>query len=203
MPTPPIQITLPEVFIIESLALSDEAKNHFDGKILYDTLRLHGKQPIYYYFRSAFELQNIAQIFRDTGYRHLHLSCHGSAGSIQFTFNSVAFSTFATIFSGLLNNRRVFISGCSLGNLALANALFEVNGGMYSLTAPKKQVFFDQTTAFWSAFYYLMHAEDSQFMKKNTLESTLSQICPLFQMPIGHYFKNTGLQAAVDEQIFQ
>lgn len=202
MKPPPVQITSSDIFIIESLGLDDETKEQYDGRILYQTLKLHGKNPIYYYVRTALELSEVAKIFRETGYRYLHLSCHGSPGIVKLTFENVTFAKFAQYFTGLLNNRRVFASGCSLGNQALASSLFAVNGGMYSLTGPQKKVFFDQSSAFWSAFYYLMHAEDSQSMKKQILEATLKQICPLFGVPVAHYFKNTAKGAAVDEQTF-
>lgn len=199
---PPTQITEAETFILESLSLEDEKAGRMDGKILYDTLKLHGKNPIYYYFRTQAELVKLAEIFRNSGYRYLHMSCHGDDQNVAFTFSSSSYETFAKIFEGKLNNRRIFVSGCYLGNKAFATALFEKNGGMYSLTAPRKKVTFDQTVAFWSAFYYLMHAHDLTAMKKPQITGALSQLGEIFELPVGHYFKNTGKQGAVDESVF-
>jgi len=199
---PPTQITQAETFILESLSLEDEKAGRMDGKILYDTLKLHGKNPIYYYFRTQAELVKLAEIFRNSGYRYLHMSCHGDDQNIEFTFSSSSYEVFAEIFEGKLNNRRIFISGCHLGNKAFASALFKRSGGMYSLTAPRKKVYFDQTVSFWSAFYYLMHAYDASAMKKPQITGALTQLSQLFEMPVGHYFKNSAKQGTVDESIF-
>lgn len=158
---PPSTITVPETFILESLALEDEKQGRLDGKILYDTLRLNGQNPIYYYFRTQTELVRLSDIFRSSGYRYLHLSCHGSEQNIALTFSSIQFPIFADIFEKKLHNRRLFISGCSMGNRAFADILFSKNGGMYSIIAPTKKVFFDQTTAFWSARVQTQHHRGS------------------------------------------
>lgn len=200
--TPPAQITEPETFILESLNRDDENNGRLDGKVLYDVLRMQGKRPIYYYFRTQVELVKFADIFRDSGYRYLHLSCHGDEEKLEYTFGQTDYSIFSNIFEKKLNNRRLFISGCSLGNRKLAESLFQKNGGMYSVTAPTKVVFFDQTTSFWPAFYYMMHAWDSANMKKYRLQHVLTKLTEVFEMPLAHYFKNTAKGGAVDEQIF-
>lgn len=199
---PPIQITQPETFILESLSPDDEANQRLDGKVLYEVLRLQGKKPIYYYFRTQTELVRFADIFRQSGYRYLHLSCHGDDKKLEFTFGQTDYETFASIFEKKLNNRRLFISGCNLGNLNFAETLFAKSGGMYSVTAPTKKVFFSQTTSFWPAFYYMMHAWDSSAMKKERLQPVLERLAEIFEMPLAHYFKNTSKNGAVDELLF-
>lgn len=82
---PPIQYTKAETFILESLSEDDEANSRLDGKVLYEVLRLQGKKPIYYYFRTQTELIRFAEIFRNSGYRYLHLSCHGNETHLQYT----------------------------------------------------------------------------------------------------------------------
>jgi hypothetical protein len=200
---PPTQITRPETFILESLGHEDELANRLDGKLLYEVLKLQGKEPIYYYFRTQHELIKFADLFRESGYRYLHLSCHGSEEIVQYTFGHSTYRDFAEIFEKRLHNRRLFVSGCNLGNMGFARALFEKNGGMYSVTAPTKRVFFDQSIAFWSAFYYMMHAWDSSAMKKVRLTQVLSQLAIIFEMPLAHYYKDTGKGAAVVEQKFE
>lgn len=201
-PMPPTQITKPETFILESLSEDDESNQRLDGKVLYEVLRLQGKKPIYYYFRTQTELIKFSDIFRQSGYRYLHLSCHGNETQVLFTFGQTEYDLFASIFEDKLNNRRLFISGCNLGNLDFAKAIFARSGGMYSVTAPTKKVFFSQTTAFWPAFYYMMHAWDTTAMKKQRLEHVLRRLSQVFEMPMAHYFKNTAKQGAVDEQLF-
>jgi hypothetical protein len=170
--------------------------------VLYEVLRLQGKKPIYYYFRTQTELIRFAEIFRNSGYRYLHLSCHGNETHLQYTFGQTEYAIFADIFQEKLNNRRLFISGCSLGNADFAKAVFAKSGGMYSVTAPTRKVFFSQTTAFWPAFYYMMHAWDTSAMKKKRLEHVLERLTQIFEMPMAHYFKNGGT-GLVDEQLFK
>jgi len=199
---PPTQITKPETFILESLDHEDELATRLDGKVLYEVLKLHGENPLYYYFRTQRELIEFAKIFRESGYRYLHLSCHGSSEIVKYTFGESTYDDFARMFEKKLHNRRLFISGCNLGNKSFAEALFNKNGGMYSVTAPTKEVFFDQSISFWSAFYYMMHAWDSSAMKKRRLTQVLNQLSTIFEMPLAHYFRNTANGAAVEAQMF-
>lgn len=194
--------TKAETFILESLSEVDEKEERLDGKVLYDVLRLQGKNPIYFYFRTQTELIRFAEKFQQSGYRYLHLSCHGNETHLQFTFGQTDYAMFAEIFQEKLNNRRLFISGCSLGNFEFAKAVFAKSTGMYSVTAPIQKVFFSQTTAFWPAFYYMMHAWDSTSMKKKRLQVVLARLAQIFEMPMAHYFINTGKQGSVDEQLF-
>lgn len=198
----PSNFTKPETFILESLAHDDEVATRLDGKILYDILKLHGKDPKYYYFRTQRELIEFAKIFRDSGYRYLHLSCHGNHEIVKYTFGESSYKEFARMFEKRMHNRRLFISGCNLGNMNFAKELFAVNGGMYSITAPTKKVFFDQSVSFWSAFYYMMHAWDSSAMKKKRLNQVLTQLVTLFEMPLAHYYRDTSKGAQVVEQLF-
>ena len=73
---------------------------------------------------------------------------------------------------------------------------------MYSITAPTKKVYFHQSVSFWSAFYYMMYAWDDSMMKKKRLNQVLTQLTTIFEMPLAHYFRNTGQGAVVHEQIF-
>ena len=194
--------TKPETFILESLSEDDEKEQRLDGKVLYEVLRLQGKKPIYFYFRTQTELIRFSEIFLQSGYRYLHLSCHGNDTHLQFTFGQTDYAMFADIFRDKLNNRRLFVSGCSLGNFEFAKAVFEKNTGMYSVTAPSRKVFFSQTTSFWPAFYYMMHAWDNTAMKKKRLQDVLARLAQIFEMPMAHYFKNAGKKSIVDEQLF-
>ena len=73
---------------------------------------------------------------------------------------------------------------------------------MYSLTAPTKKVYFDQSISFWSAFYYMMHAWDTSAMKKKRLNQVFTQLSTIFEMPLAHYYRDTGQAAKVVEQIY-
>ena len=199
---PPANRTEPETFILESLDYEDELETRLDGKVLYEVLKLQGKKPLYYYFRTQRELVEFARIFRESGYRYLHLSCHGNNEVVRYTFGESTYADFAKIFETKLHNRRLFVSGCNLGNMDFAKSVFDTNGGMYSVTAPTKKVYFDQSISFWSAFYYMMHAWDSSAMKKKRLNQVFTQLATIFEMPLAHYFRDTGRGAAVVETVY-
>jgi hypothetical protein len=84
--------TVPEVFIIESLELADEAKERREGAVLAAVLKMCGKNPLYYYIRTQAELELMAGEFEKSGYRYLHISCHGGGTSLDTTLDSVCLS---------------------------------------------------------------------------------------------------------------
>lgn len=98
----------PEVFIVESLRFEDEEKGFFEGRILSDVLKMCGKRPEYFYFRTVDELVALADLFDKSQSRYLHISCHGSPTEIETTLDRITLVEFAKIFGGKLNNRRVF-----------------------------------------------------------------------------------------------
>lgn len=190
LPTPPSQKTIPHFFIIESLKLEDEKESRFEGQFLYNYLKILGKNPVYFYIRSQRELEKISDNFRESGYRYLYLSCHGNEDAIYTTFDEIKFEKFASIFDKKLEHRRLFVSGCSVGQLKFAQCLFEKNGGMYSLTAPKNDVCFTQTLPFWTSFYYLMESIDSKSMKGAAIYPSLQLCANMFDINIIHFFKH-------------
>lgn len=189
---PASQKTVPHFFIIESLNLEDENEERFEGKFLYNYLKILGKEPKYYYIRSRRELVHVSDIFRKTGYRYLYLSCHGNEKAVCTTFDDIMFEDFASIFNKKLEHRRLFVSGCSVGKLEFAKYLFNKNGGMYSLTAPKNVVRFTQTLPFWTSFYYLMESIDSGSMRAPSIYPSLQLCANMFDIDINHFYKNTA-----------
>lgn len=187
---PPSQKTTPNFFIIESLNLEDEKEDRFEGKFLYNYLKILNKNPVYFYIRSQRELEEISKEFRRSGYRYLYLSCHGNDQAIHTTFNEIKFEDFASVFDKKLEHRRLFVSGCSVGQSKFAEALFEKNGGMYSLTAPKNDVLFTRTLPFWTSFFYLMESIDSQSMKSSAIYPSLQLCADMFDINIVHFFKH-------------
>lgn len=59
--------------------------------------------------------------------------------------------------------------------------------------------FFDQAATFWSAFYYLMHAYDSQSMKKAQLTESLDKLGGILEMPMAHFYKHTQTNTVREE----
>ncbi len=125
--------TIPDIFILESVELKDEAKRRNDGWLLAEALRLFKKRPIYYYFRTERELEELAAEFTSSRYRYLHVSCHGSATTIETTFDSITYQRFARIFAKRLNNRRLFVSACEVGNELFGLSMKGSSPGLYSV----------------------------------------------------------------------
>lgn len=177
-----ISHTYPEVFIIESLTLEDEELSRFEGKILYDILKLSGKNPKYYYFRTKDELVLLAQLFRESDYRFLHISCHGTNTDIQTTLDNISYIEFSEIFEGLLRNRRLFISACAVGNELFSTVLFGRNKGMYSIAGPIENIEFSKAIGLWGAFYTKAFSVNQGYVKNDVIKSAIQNLCNLFDI---------------------
>ena len=116
----------PEVFIIESLKLSDERKQRPEGQIISKILAMRGKQCEYYYIRTEKELREVLQLFTDSECRYLHISCHGNDHNMCTTFETLSFNTLATLLKGHIDRRRLFLSACSMARIKLAREIMPV-----------------------------------------------------------------------------
>lgn len=172
--------TIPQVFIIESLNFDDEDGSRLEGKVLADVLAMCGKDPRYFYFRTAAELAVLADKFYHSGYRYLHLSCHGSDRSIETTLDSIPYVRFAEMFSGKLVNRRLFASACEVGSRQFSEAVGGQNKGMHSIAAPADTIRFDVAVAFWAAFYVKAFLINDSAMKAADITTVLRPLCALF-----------------------
>ena len=180
---PPIQETFPEVFILESLTLADERKRRLEGRVLADVLRMCGKSPEYFYFRTEQELEQLILEFRRSGYRFLHLSCHGNDSELATTYGHVAYTRFAQLSAGHLQNRRLFVSACEVGNELFSELVSAKNRGMYSIASPKVSIPFDKAVALWSALYVHMFSVDESYVKAKDIDEALTSLCSLFDIP--------------------
>lgn len=140
--------TVAEVFIIESLELVDENKERREGAALASVLKMCGKNPLYYYIRTEKELNHIAEEFEASGYRYLHISCHGGETSLEMSLDSVSYEAFAKIFENKLKDRRLFVSACSAGNEMFAELVGSKNGNVIAIAAPSTEIRFDHAVAF-------------------------------------------------------
>jgi hypothetical protein len=185
-PTPKTKAsdTVPEVFIIESLKLTDEAKERREGAVLSAVLRMCGKNPLYYYIRTQAELKLMAKEFEKSGYRYLHVSCHGDATSLDTTLDSVGYTDFAAIFRGRLKNRRLFVSACSAGNPLFAEVVGGTNKELISVAAPAKDIQFDHAVAFWSSFYVKTFSMNTKSMNSDRIVVVLKPLAALFGEPV-------------------
>jgi hypothetical protein len=180
---PRITDTFPEVFILESLTVQDERSRRFEGRVLADVLKMCGKSPEYFYFRTEQELIELAREFRRSGYRFLHLSCHGNDESIAVTYGSISYQRFSEIFAGHLQNRRLFVSACEVGNELFGMAVAARNKGMYSIASPCVTINFDKAVALWSSLYVHLFSIDPNFVKAKEINEALSSLCYLFDVP--------------------
>jgi hypothetical protein len=173
--------TLPQVFIVESLDFDDERAARLEGKVLADILKMCGKEPIYFYFRTEAELVVLAEKFYQSGYRYLHVSCHGSDTSIEATLDSISYARFAEIFDGKLVNRRLFASACEVGNELFSQVVGGRNKGMHSIAAPADAIRFDIAVAFWSGFYVKAFSINETAMKAADITGIFQPLCTLFR----------------------
>jgi hypothetical protein len=176
--------TIPEVFIVESLGLADERKDRREGEVLAAVLRMCGKNPLYYYIRTKAELELVAALFKASGYRYLHISCHGGMTSLETTLDSVSYKEFARIFARKLSSRRLFVSACSAGNRPFAELVRSRNKGIISVAAPSNDIQFDHAVAFWSAFYVKTFSLNARSMNSDRLAEVLRPLAALFNEPV-------------------
>jgi len=191
--------TVPEVFIIESLELTDEAKEKREGAVLAAVLKMCGKNPLYYYIRTKAELELMAKEFEASGYRYLHISCHGGDTSLETTLDSVSYQEFAKIFSGRLKDRRLFVSACSAGNELFAELVGGKNKDVISVAAPSNDIRFDHAVAFWSSFYVKTFSINAKSMNSNRIVEVLKPLAALFNAPV--HFSRRDKQKKWDHEL--
>ncbi len=179
--------TNPEVFIVESLSLEDEAARRQEGAILSRMLKLSGKvNTKYFYIRTERELEEIVDLFDDSQHRYLHLSCHADRTSMDTTFDCISFKKLGEMLRPCLRNRRVFVSACEMANRNLAEQLLS-GTGCYSLIGPSKAINFDDAAAFWVSFYHLMFKANERGMGRKNLQWCITELSALFGEPINYF----------------
>lgn len=176
------EATLPELFIIESMHDDDEDAGFFEGVRLAQILRLAGRKPKYFYVQDERELELLIPVFRQSNYRYLHFSCHGDNLGFDLTNGSISFDTFATIFEGALDVRRLFVSACEAGQKNLVQALHQKTRGIQSVTAPKVKIDYDHAAAIWAAFYLSLLEKTEGACSHWDITSRISLLMKLFPL---------------------
>lgn len=176
-----IPATLPEVFIIESLHKNDTEDNH-DGKKLYESLKFVGRNPKYFRVSNRFELSRIIDIFKNSKYRFLHISCHASKNTISLTEEDLSYKDFSELFTGAFTQHRIFFSACELGNQQFMGKLFADHWGkLHSVVAPKTTIQFYHAHSFWLSFYTsTLQYKKGEAMTAKTLLELVSKLMELF-----------------------
>lgn len=168
---------------MESVDFEDEAEGRLEGDILSQILRLSGKQSEYRYIRTRQELEAVLPQFAASDLRYLHISCHGSQGSLFTTLDEIRFEDLGKLLRPHLKGRRLFVSACAAVNGSLADFLMR-RAGCYSIVGPARDVGFDEAAVMWAAFYHLMFKENPRAMKAAAIESALSQLIETFAVPM-------------------
>lgn len=180
----------PDVFIIESLKFEEE-NDYREGEMIYRALRMSLKKPIYRYVRTALEFEHFIDEFESSGYRYLHVSCHGSKGGVDTTLESITTQDFADTVGPALNGKRLFLSTCLASTQAMAEAVF-ANGGCTSLAGPLRKINFDDSVVLWTSFYHLMFKTDPDKMKRHQIKQTLGKCASLVGEKINFYAPGNG-----------
>jgi hypothetical protein len=192
--------TIPQVFIIESLRLSDEEEERFEGRILKQILRLSEKRSSYYYIRTRRELQRIATIFGKSGFRYLHISCHGNEDTMATTFDHLSFAEVGAILRPHLRGRRVFLSACEMTNRDFASELL-TDSGCHSVIGPAEAVAFSDAALLWSSFYHLAFRTNDAVMQREWVLAHLKSTASLFQLRMNYFSssRSKGIRETVVE----
>lgn len=186
--------TIPEVFIIESLTLKDEEKHRHEGEILSRMLNLAGKTKTrYFYIRTKKELDEIIDIFDESQYRYLHLSCHANNSEMETTFDCVSFEELGSMLRPCIQKRRVFVSACEMANKDLARILLK-DTGCYSLIGPARDINFDDAAAFWVSFYHLMFKANERGMGGKNLRWCITELSALFDEPVNYFSSSRSMK---------
>jgi len=175
-----------EVFIIESLKFYDENKKWFDGKFVSDILRMRGKKPKYYYIRTKKELKAVLGKFLNSGYRYLHLSCHGTSRSIDTTLDSIPFTRLKGLLQPYLRGKRLFMSTCYSVNRNLAEILIP-SSGCLSIIGPVKTIEFPDAAIFWASFFHLVFKEDPRKMARVNISQTLQKVVDTVGISLNYF----------------
>lgn len=179
--------TIPKVFILESLDFEDESNGHFEGEIIYNILRMSTVECEYYYYRTKMELGFFLQRFKESNFRYLHLSFHANHEGVYTTMDEfISIKDLAFMLENFLDNRRLFLSACSLTTDNLANEIFG-NTDCYSIMGANEDISMNDAAVFWSSFYHLMFNREKTFIKHEDLKTILYKLRKSFEIPLRYY----------------
>lgn len=186
--------TLPDVFIIESLSPDDEGNGRFEGGIISQMLRLHGKEPKYRYVRTRKEFIEAVEQFGESKYRYLHISAHADEDGMCVTNQEeIDFDELSEILRPYLKGRRLFLSACSMVHDELAEEMIP-NSGCFSVVGPTEDIRFSDAAIVWSSIYHLLFTDNTDSINHAGLKKRLLKVCALFQVKLGYYSKSKKLE---------
>lgn len=182
-------MSTPNVFIIESLKFEDEEAGYHEGHFISHILKLSGREVRYYYIRTKSELEEVLDKFEDSGFRYLHLSCHGNAKGMALTLDSLSIAEMGKLLRPVLDQRRVFLSACELVTPALAAQLLS-GTACHSVIGPSEAIDVDEAALFWASVYHLMFRDDAQSMKRRDLRKSVGGAAELFGVSMRYFARS-------------
>lgn len=187
----PTKLSIPEVFIIESLTINDLDNGLTEGEIICKILKMGDRKPQYKYVETRDEFQRALQEFLESNYRYLHISSHGAEDHFLFQFGEMYFNDFRHLVRDKLENTRVFVSACEVVshmNHELANAVLRETN-CYSLIGSSEEIAFDDAAMFWSTFYYLAYKGQGPkvTIDRELVLRLLKKLTGLFTLEMNYY----------------
>ena len=166
--------TLPDVFIIESL--DKKSNGGVQGCALAHALQAFNCYPRYMDVSSKSEFYEALRGFKNSGYRYLHISCHGDSledGLVLRSREKLSFKCLIQWIAELhLPLTRLFLSACGAGRKDyLANGLFanKATRSVHSVLAPMENIDLIEALVFWVSFYGEMYMQDGSSMLDSTI----------------------------------
>lgn len=108
------------VFIIESMDDEKEHDNKFNGFVLKEMLELCGIPNYYIYIRTRQEMDYAIELFQQSDFGFLHISCHGSSRGLHLALDDISFEELELIMGPHLKYRRLFLSACEAACFSFA-----------------------------------------------------------------------------------
>lgn len=174
------------VFIIESMDWENEANNKLDGLALKTILDLSDIPNQYIYLRTRQEFEHAIELFKESDYAFLHISCHGNEESICLTMDDITFEDLGIIMGPSLKYRRLFLSACKAACFAMAE-FFIPHHHCYSIMGAADTIDYDKAAIFWSAYYYLMYRDDQERMWQKKIIPNLENITRTFNESLNYF----------------
>lgn len=174
------------VFIIESMDWENEVNNKLDGIALKTILDLCDIPNQYIYIRTQLELEHSMELFRQSDFGFLHVSCHGNEEGICLTIDEISFEDLSVIMGPYLKYRRLFLSACKAACFSLAE-YFIPQYHCYSIMGAADIIDYDKAAIFWSSYYYLMYKDDQERMWQKNIIPTLKNITRTFNEALNYF----------------
>ena len=174
------------IFIIESMDWDNERAGNLDGVALKTILDLSEIPNDYIYIRTRLEFEHAIDLFHDSDFGFLHISCHGNEDGLSFTLEDVSFEDLEMIMGPHLKYRRLFLSACKAACFAFAEH-FIPKHHCYSIMGPPGTIDYDKAAIFWSSYYYLMYQDDKERMWQRNIIPTLKNITQTFSETLNYF----------------